>query len=248
MIATSATPAAGRAAPIKRLHAPSPPSGAINLNVDGHRLIGAQQGFGQLWQRTYRVRLANSTKTPAEVVSIWKERFAHFWPAGNTYYGSLAQRAPGEIALINLSPVPGPVKLTTGVMVIYADDESFTFMSPEGHMYAGWITFSAYAEDRATYAQVQVLVRTSDPAWELVMRLFAFKAEDAFWRQTLTNLAAHFGVCVQEVEQRLTLLDSRVQWKRALNVWRNAAMWSGLYTITAPGRWAANHLARQRRT
>jgi hypothetical protein len=119
-------------------------------------------------------------------------------------------------------------------------------MPPEGHMYAGWITFSAYAEDGQTYAQVQVLVRTSDPAWEFVMRLFAFKAEDAFWRQTLTNLAAHFGVGVQDVEQRLTLLDERVQWKRALNVWRNAAMWSGLYTMATPGRWAARHLTSRR--
>ena len=131
-------------------------------------------------------------------------------------------------------------------MVIYADDVSFTFMSPEGHMYAGWNTFSAYAEDGATYAQVQVLVRCSDPAWEMVMRLFAFKAEDAFWRQTLSNLAAFFGVCVPDVEQRLVLVDSRVQWQRALNIWRNAAMWSGLYTLAAPARWAARHLPGRR--
>jgi hypothetical protein len=246
MIALPETSAPGWAAPIRRLPAPSPPSGVTNLNVEGHRLIGAHQGFGQLWQRTYRVRLANSALTPAAVVSVWKEHFSEFWPAGNHFYGSLAQRAPGEIALINMSPMTGPLKLTTGVMVIYADDVSFTFMSPEGHMYAGWITFSAFPEDGAIYAQVQVLVRTSDPAWELVMRLFAFKAEDAFWRQTLANLAAYFSVQVQEVEQRVTLLDSRVQWKRALNVWRNAAMWSGLYTFAGPGRWAARHLPGRR--
>ena len=28
-------------------------------------------------------------------------------------------------------------------MVIYADDESFSFMTPQGHMFAGMITFSA---------------------------------------------------------------------------------------------------------
>jgi hypothetical protein len=112
-------------------------------------------------------------------------------------------------------------------------------------MYAGWITFSADLDDGATNAQVQVLVRTSDPAWELVMRLFAFKAEDSFWRRTLANLAVYFGVPAPEVHQQVTLIDSHVQWKRALNVWRNAAMWSGLYTIAAPGRWAARHLPGQ---
>jgi hypothetical protein len=27
-------------------------------------------------------------------------------------------------------------------MVLFADDVSFTLMTPEGHMFAGWITFS----------------------------------------------------------------------------------------------------------
>jgi hypothetical protein len=242
MIATTETSTPGWAAPVGRLHAPTPPPGAINLNVDGRRLNGVLQGFGQLWQRTYRIRLHDSPVTPAEVVSVWKEHFSEFWPAGNKFYGSLGKRAPGEVALINLSPMPGPIKLTTGIMVIYADDTSFTFMSPEGHMYAGWNTFSAYEENGATYAQVQILVRTSDPAWEIVMRLFAFKAEDAFWNQTLRNLAAHFGVDNQDAEQRLELLDSRVQWSRVLNTWRNAAMWSGLYTMAAPLRWATRRL------
>ena len=36
------------------------------------------------------------------------------------------------------------MKLSTGVMVLYADEESFTLMTPQGHMFAGWITFSAH--------------------------------------------------------------------------------------------------------
>ena len=39
--------------------------------------------------------------------------------------------------------LPGKMKLSTGVMVLYADEESFTLMTPQGHMFAGWITFSA---------------------------------------------------------------------------------------------------------
>ena len=46
------------------------------------------------------------------------------------------------MALLDVD-LPGRVKLSTGVMVLYADDESFTLMTPQGHMFAGWITFSA---------------------------------------------------------------------------------------------------------
>ena len=35
--------------------------------------------------------------------------------------------------------LPGKMKLSTGVMVLYADEESFTLMTPQGHMFAGWI-------------------------------------------------------------------------------------------------------------
>ena len=241
----STPPADGWAPPTRRLHLQTPPPpDAINLNVDGRRLIGVVQGFGQMWQRTYRVRLSDAALQPADVIGTWKTHFDEFWPSGNRYFGSLPERAPGEIALLNLAPMPGPVRLTTGVMVIYADDTSFSFMAPEGHMYAGWITFSAYREGDATYAQVQVLIRTSDPAWEIVMRLFAFRAEDSFWRRTLANLAAYLHAAGNEVEQTLVLLDSHVQWRRALNTWRNAAMWSGLYYASAPLRWLGGVIAR----
>jgi hypothetical protein len=207
-------------------------------------LNGVLQGFGQLWERTYRVRLEGSQLSLSDVVSHWKAHFAEFWPARNTFFGSAENMQPGEVGVINLSPGGGPVKLTTGVMVIYSDDTSFMFGVPEGHMYGGWNTFSAFVEGGATYAQVQVLIRTSDPAWEIVMRLFAFKAEDAFWRETLRTMASYFGVADPRVEQSLVLLDSSVQLSRALNTWRNAAMWSGLYTAVAPVRWAAHKLRR----
>jgi hypothetical protein len=34
-------------------------------------------------------------------------------------------------------------EITAGVFVLYADAESFTLMTPQRHMFAGWITFSA---------------------------------------------------------------------------------------------------------
>jgi hypothetical protein len=46
------------------------PEQAVNLNVEGRRVAGALQGFGQLWQKTYKVRLAGAEATPKEVVRI----------------------------------------------------------------------------------------------------------------------------------------------------------------------------------
>ena len=103
-----------------------------------------------------------------------------FWPEGNRFYAPFTGIAPGDVAVLNLS-APGGMTLSTGVMVIYADEESFTFMSPEGHMFSGWITFSAHEREGATVAQTQVLIRANDPLWELVMRVYGFKKEDEFW-------------------------------------------------------------------
>ena len=74
-------------------------------------------------------------------ISEWRDDFPSFWPKGNDFYPPLTGLEPGEVALIKAAG-PGGMKLKTGVMVLYADDESFTLMTPEGHMFAGWITFS----------------------------------------------------------------------------------------------------------
>ena len=122
------------------------PTGALNLNVEGRQLLGPLQGFGQLRQKTFRIRLNGVSVKPTEVIKVWKENFPKFWPKWNRYYLPLAGIAPGEVALINML-IPGDhpvgIPLSTGVMVIYSDEESFTFMDPQGHMFAGWITFSS---------------------------------------------------------------------------------------------------------
>ena len=101
---------------------------------------------------------------PRRSIAHWKAGFPTFWPQGAKFYAPLAGIAPGEVALLEVPPVPGsPVKISTGIIVIYADDESFTFMTPEGHALSAWITFSAYRDDDATVAQVQALERTVRP-------------------------------------------------------------------------------------
>ena len=163
--------------------------------MTGKRVAGPIQGFGQMWQKTFSVRLEGVTTTPEQLVAHWKERFPTFWPKGSTFYAPLAGIAPGEVALLEVPPLPGsPIKMSTGVMVIYADDESFAFMTPEGHALSAWITFSGYRDGDTTIAQVQALERTSDPFIELSYIFGANRMNDRFWEQTLENLARSMGV------------------------------------------------------
>ena len=230
------------AGPVDKLKLDQAPAGAVNLNVEGRQVVGPLQGFGQLWQKTYWVRLSGAEVGPVELIKEWKEKFETFWPEGSRFYAPIAGIAPGEVALINLSQ-PGGMKLSTGVMVLYADDESFTFVTPEGHMLSGWITFSAFEKEGATVAQVQVLVRANDPLWEFAMRLVGFKKEDQFWNATLGALAKHFGVAA-DPQMTATIIDPRLQWSQAKNVWHNAAIRSTIYATAAPARWLRRLVTR----
>lgn len=227
------------ARPVERLHVDGLPEEAINLNVEGRELTGPLRGFGPMWQKTYRVRLEGVEVSPQKVIAEWKANFPKFWPAGNTFYGPLTGIAPGEVAVLSLS-MPGRVPLSTGVMVIYADEESFTFMTPQGHMLAAWITFSAYEDAGVTVAQAQALLRATDPLSEIGLRLFGHKREDEFWRYTLRQLAAHFGVQT-DVEQHVACLDPRLQWSQAGNIWHSAAVRTPLY---APLHWLRHRRRR----
>ena len=86
---------------------------------------------------------------------------------------SITDVAPGEVVLINatLPGLPGGVPVSTGVRIIYADDVSFTVMTPAGHPEAGFNTFSAFEEEGETVAQVQSLGRANDPIYEMGYRL-----------------------------------------------------------------------------
>src|SRR5438270_13003912 len=62
------------------------PTGALNLNVEGRHTIGPLQGFGQLWHKTYCVRLPDVSLTPAEVMRVLKEHFVRFQSPQNRFY------------------------------------------------------------------------------------------------------------------------------------------------------------------
>ena len=114
-----------------------PRVGVRGTNVAGRRLTGPVQGFGKMWQKTYRMK-AGSQIEPEHAIAVWKEHFPEFWPKGNRFAGALTGINPGDVALLDLA-IGGGVKLSTGVFVLYADNESFTLMTPQGHMFAGWI-------------------------------------------------------------------------------------------------------------
>jgi hypothetical protein len=227
---------------VTTLRVPDVPRGATGINVEGRRVVGPLQGFGPMWQKTYRVRLSGAHVPPAEVIRVWKERFKEFWPKGSQFYAPLVGIAPGEVALLTVRA--GVVPLSTGVLVLYADDESFTLMTPQGHMFAGWITFSAYEEDGATVAQAQVLMRSNDPIYELGLRLGVHRQEDKFWEHTLLTLAAHFGVNTL-VLVRTTCVDPRIQWRQAGNIWQNAGVRSTIYMLATPARWIGRLFRRR---
>ena len=208
-----------------------PDKAAMGFNVAGRRITGPQQGFGKLWQRTYTAPL-RPTVVPQQLISDWKANFGSFWPKGNRFGGALI--APGEVAPIAINAGAG-FKLSTGVLVLYADPESFTFMTPEGHMFGAWITFSSFVENETTVMRIQVLMRTSDPMFELAWPIVKFK-EDRFWRQTMRNVAAHFGITGLVIDEKLVCIDSSRQWKNWRNIWHNMAIRSVLHMLTAPVR------------
>jgi hypothetical protein len=113
-------------------------------------------------------------------------------------------------------------------------------------MFAGWITFSATAREDATVAQAQVLMRASDPIFELGLTLGGHRQEDKFWNHTLRALAAHVGAPDAEVSTQVVCVDKKRQWSRWTNVWHSSAIRSTLYTLGAPVR-AVRGLGRRER-
>jgi anti-anti-sigma factor len=56
--------------PFTRLSVRGMPAQAINLNVDGRRVAGPLQGFGQLWQKTYKAVLDDIKLSPGELIEV----------------------------------------------------------------------------------------------------------------------------------------------------------------------------------
>ena len=199
------------------------------------RVAGTVRGLGLSEVRLERLKtaVAEAKIPPQQAIATWREHFPEFWPKGNRFAGALTGINPGDVALLDLA-IGGGVKLSTGVFVLYADAESFTLMTPQGHMFAGWITFSAEREGDTTLVQAQVLMRANDPLYEIAMTFGGHRKEDKFWTATLTALGQRLGIQDPKVDTRSTCVDSRRQWRHSRNVWHNSMVRSVLQTLAAP--------------
>jgi len=218
---------------VERLKVPDMPPQARNINVNGRRVVGPVQGFGQMWQKTYRLNIDKPDIKPSDAIAALKANFPSFQPPYNKFYPSAAGIAPGEIVLIDSYTPGGP--LSTGVLVLYADDVSFTFITPQGHPESGWVTFTAFEEAGRTVMQVQGLARAGDPLFEAAFRLAGSKMQVRIWTYLLQSLAQHLGV-EPTVEVRAEVLDGRVHWSQAGNIWHNAQARTLLYVALSPLR------------
>ena len=209
------------AQPVDTFHVGEVAEGARKGNVEGRRPTGPLQGFGQLWQKTYEVRVPGPT--PEQLIAVWKEKFGDFWPDYSKFYAPAGGISPGEVAVIGGGK--GPAKVTTGVRVIYADERSWSYMTPEGHPWAAIITFSAHeAEGPDSIARVHLLVRANDPLYEASFKVYTSRLEDKIWTHTLTQVARHFGAEDPEVSMDVILIDKHRQWAHMRNIWKNSAV------------------------
>ncbi len=219
------------AKPVSRLSVPPMPPEAININMKGRRVVGPVDGFGQLWQKTYRLRIGKTDMTPEGVIHALKSNFPKLQPSFNRFYPSPNGIQPGEVVLIDSSTPGGPV--STGVMVLYADDKSFTFITPQGHPESGWVNFSAFDEDGSITVQIIGLARANDPVYEVAFGTVGSKMQTGIWTYLLTSLAEHLSVPA-DVNVDIRCVDTGLQWSQAGNVWYNAQIRTMLYM---PFRW-----------
>lgn len=201
--------------------APLPPE-LFPVTVEGRKFVHPDSGFGQLWHKRYRVRLSGANVSPTEVIDTWRSRFGEFWPSGSRFYRPVTGLEPGEVALIDLA-MPAGTRLSTGVVVIGVTPTSFTYATAPGHTFAGRITFSAYDEAGTTVAQIEMLLRTSDPLFDLALLLGGNLRDDRFWEATLRNLAAAFGAS-SEPSTMKERLDRRRRWRNATNITQNSLL------------------------
>ena len=214
------------AAPLDAMHVAPLPAGVVNANVEGRRLCSPLEGFGRTWRKTYRIALEGTDATAEQVVARWKDRFACYWPSFARFHAPAEGIAPGTVVVLNSGLPRLPFVVATGIRVLYVDDTSFSFMSVQGHVLAGLITFSAArTADGATEARIDVIIRGQSPLSELALACGGHAVENAMWRHVLRALAADHGVTAAP-ETTVVCLDRRRWWRHWRNVRHDAVLGS----------------------
>jgi anti-anti-sigma regulatory factor len=221
------------AKPVERLRVTKVSKSISGLNVEGRHPVGPVKGFGQMWEKTYEIRFSDAKKTPFEITAIAKENFVGFQPPQNHFYPSPAGIVAGETVLIR-SAVMG-IPIFTGVLVSYADDVSFTFLTPQGHPESGWVTFRVFREANETVCQIQGLARANDPIYEIAFRLHGAKFQEMTWKHVLGSLAKYLDVNVP-VTMKKRCVAPNLQWSQIGNIRHNAQVWTLAYLLVWPIR------------
>jgi anti-anti-sigma factor len=219
------------AIPVSELFVPPMPEEARNLNVNGRRAVGPIMGFGRLCQKIFRLRVSDPSISSETAIAVLKENFPAFQPPFNRFYASSEGIKPGEIVLIDSMTPGGPV--STGVMILYADERSFTFNTPQGHPECGFVSFSAHETHEGTVVRILGMARAGDPIYEAAFRLAGSHIQTRIWTHVLTSLALHFGIPA-EITVEEDCIDTRLHWSQIGNLFFNAQIRT---LINEPKRW-----------
>jgi len=219
------------ARPVNKLFVPRVPPDARNLNVNGRSAVGPVNGFGPLWQKAFQLFINDTEIAPEDAIHRLKQNFPRYQPSFNHFYPSERGIEPGEIVLIDSSTPGGPV--STSVMVMYSDERSFTFNTPQGHPECGFVTFSSTETDEGIVVRIIGLARAGDPLYEAAFRLVGSKIQTRIWKHVLTSLALDLGF-PPEITLNQECIDSRMKWEEFRNVYYNAQIRT---LINEPKRW-----------
>jgi anti-anti-sigma factor len=220
---------AGWSPKMDRLRVTERPEGAFLKNMDGRKIVGQLQGFGTMWEKTYWLNIKEPGIKKEDVILAMQEHFVEFQLPENSFYPTSKGIAPGEMIFID-SRTPGGI-VSTGVMVLYVDDSSFTFITPQGHPEAGWITFSVNEQEDSVYVQIQGLVRSSDPFFEVAFTLAGSKFQETIWKHVLSSLARYLGA-EDNVQMKKYRPSPDLQWGKFRNIWYNSQLRSLPLSIT----------------
>jgi anti-anti-sigma factor len=220
---------AGWAPYIERIKVTERPEEALIRNMDNRRLQGQMRGFGKMWQKTFRLMIDKPELTPEDVIKTLMQHFVEFQIAENFFYPTSKGLTPGALVFID-SKTPGGI-VSTGIYVLYADDTSFTYITPMGHPEAGWITFSAKELDGKIRLQIQGLVRASDPFYEIAYAIAGQSFQEKIWLNVLTQMAKHLGI--EDNGQMVKYKPANnIQWNTWSNIFQNAQLRSLPLNIT----------------
>lgn len=226
--------------PISMLISDPLPAEALRDNVEGRAVTSVDDGFGKLWRKRFWIRLAGASVTPEELIEIWRTHYTEFWPKGSHLYQPPEGLSTGDVAAADLAMIAG-TRVATGIIVLKVDETSFTFATLQGHTFCGTITFSGVDEGGTTVARVEVVMRASDPIYEIGMPLGGHRHENRFWQASLRALAKYAGV-EAEPGMEMSCLDEHRNWRNATNVRYNAFLHTAFQVLARPVRLALDRL------